>query len=174
MKPIITIICLVGSLGILFFAAWPEYQELRESMAYADVKEEDLQNMINYNQTLESIVSRIENDYEDQFNKVKESIPDDHYMPSFFAELRRISYRTGVRVESLGNFSVGQGDREINEIETSLNVQGDYSNFKSFIKALERSGRIIEVESVSIEGASTDPDERSILRYNVQILTYSY
>lgn len=176
MKPIIATICIIGSLGILFFAAWPEYQDLRESMAYADVKGEDLQNMINYNQTMEAMVSSLETEYEGQIEKIEEGVPDDHYMPSFFAELRRMSYRTGVRIESLGNFTYRDyREREdLKEVEVSFQVQGSYSNFKNFINILQRSARIVEVESLAIEGVTEDSDEQSSLNYTIQILTYSY
>lgn len=176
MKPIIATICIIGSLGILFFAAWPEYQDLREAMAYVDVKEDDLQNMINYNQTMEAMVTSLETDYKEQTEKIEKAIPDDHYMPSFFSELRRISYRTGVRIESLGEFSQASlEEREkIQEIETTFEVKGSYSNFKNFIDALQRSARVVEVESISIEGVSEDMDEQASLTYNIQILTYSH
>ena len=173
MKAIITTICLLGSFGLLLFI-WPEYQELRESMARAEVKEQDLENLTSYIDALNEMSARISSDYESDIEKMKDGIPDDHYIPSLFSELRRVSHSTGVRIERLGDFSQSEIEERagLNEIEVSFTVQGGYSNFKNFILELEKNARIINLEAINIESTGSE-DSRS-LEYRVTILTYSY
>lgn len=175
MKPIITIICLVGSIALMFFGIWPEYTELRESMELADVKEADLENFREYHQTIEAMMTNLETDYADDLQKMQDGVPDDHYVPSFFAELRRASYRTGVQIESIGDFDEVEFMElpEIEAVEISFAVEGAYPNFKNFISELESSARIISVQNINMERAG-ERQEAQPLNYSVTLLTYSY
>ncbi len=172
MKPIITIICLFGSIALMFFGIWPEYSELREHMELADVKEQDLENFREYHQTIEAMMTNLETDYADELQKMKDGVPDDHYVPSFFAELRRTSYRTGLRIESIGDFTETEFTElpEVEAIEISFSAEGAYPNFKNFISELENSARIISVQNVSMDNAG----EGQPLNYSITLLTYSY
>ncbi|MGM0438982.1 MAG: type 4a pilus biogenesis protein PilO [Patescibacteria group bacterium] len=174
MKPIITTICLFVSLGTMIFAIWPEYQDLRESMITADAKEQDLENMIAYNQSLKTMINSFNNGYNDKIKKINSGVPEDHYVPSLFSEIRRISYKTGVRIEGVGDFSVAElSDKpNIKEIEINFNLEGDYPNFKSFISELESSTRIISIKNLNIENSRQE--ESHLLNYAVTLLTYSY
>ncbi len=132
---------------------WPEYQTLQDSMAEARVKETDLQNMVNYHQAMEGMAERLREDYEEEIKKIGDGIPDDHYVPSLFAEIRRMSYGSGVRVDGIGNFSVLRegGGEDLREVEISFNVEGSYSNFKSFVNQINNSARIKEIQEINIQ-----------------------
>ncbi len=176
MKPIITAICLIGSFSIMAFAIWPEYQDLRESIVRADVEEENLSNIINYNQTLEGITADLQNNYIEEMKKMESGIPDDHYVPSLFAEIRRASYRTGVRIEGMGDFSLNEFEErpQLIETEISFQVEGSYSNFKNFVEELKTNARIMSIESIRIDKRGTTSQDLQPLEYSVTILTYSY
>ena len=175
MKPIITTICLISSIVLMVFFTWPEYTELREAMNIAEVKESDLENFRDYHQTIEAMITNLENDYSDDVKKMKDGVPDDHYIPSLFAELRRTSYRTGVRIEGIGDFDgVDFMDLpEIKAIEVSFNIEGSYPNFKNFISELENNARIISIENLTMD-RSGDREYAQPLTYSVTLLTYSY
>lgn len=166
---------MLGSVVLMVFFAWPEYTELREAMKIAEVRETDLENFRNYHQTIEAMMGELETDYRQDVQKMQDGIPDDHYIPSLFAELRRISYRTGVRIDGFGEFSEVQFLElpEINGVEVSFNAEGAYPNFKNFISELESSARIINITNLRIE-RTRGQDVDQTLNYSVRLLTYSY
>ncbi len=176
MKPILAIVFIFSSFLIMFFLSWPEYQGLREAMLESEIKTADLENMKNYNQIISNLYQKLKIDHREDVQKIKDGVPDDHYAPSLFAEIRRISYKTGVRVERLGDFSVRNHRNRagIKEIEISFRVEGSYQNFKNFLSKINESARMMTIESLRIESSSTPEDRRSLLEYNVTIKTYSY
>lgn len=175
MKPIITTICLLGSFALIIFAIWPEYQDLRESMVEVEVKEEELNNIINYSQSIDEMTKALNSEYEEDYQKLKNGVPNDHYVPSLLSEIKDFSYQTGVRINNIGEFS--QSDfsdiEDVQKIELELGVEGSYSNFKNFILSLKESARIIGFKSLSIKKKSSE-DEESTLEYSLKLITYSY
>ncbi len=174
MRPIIATICLIGSFLLMGLVIWPEYQDLREAMVKAEIKEIDLQNMINYNQTMEAMAGALKIDYRGEVRKFEDGIPNDHYVPSLFAEIRRASYRTGVRVSGIGDFSTrAHPDRvEIKMTEINFSIEGAYSNFKNFIRELKSSARIMNVREITMGRGSGERGEP--LDYRVTVRVYSY
>ncbi len=176
MKPILTIIFLIVSFLIMFFLSWPEYQDLRQAMLESDIKAEDLKNMKTYNQLLENLSGKLKNDYGDDLKMIIDGVPDDHYAPSLFSEIRRISYRTGVRVGTLGNFSIRNhpGRSDIRQIEINIQVEGAYSNFKTFLSEINKSARMMTIDQVRMEGGSSLEERQRPLSYRLTIKAYSY
>lgn len=174
MRPIIATICLIGSFALMGLVIWPEYKDLREAMIEAEIKEIDLQNMINYNQTMAAMADSLMTDYRDATKKLYNGVPNDHYVPSLFAEIRRASYRTGVRVKGIGDFSVSDHPekKEIKITEVEFEVEGAYLNFKNFIKAINNSARIMEISTMHMERGPGDKGEP--LDYRITLKAYSY
>ncbi len=176
MKPILTIIFLIVSFLIMFFLSWSEYQDLRQAMLESEIKNEDLNNMRIYNQLLEDLSGKLKDDYRNDLKKIIDGVPDDHYAPSLFSEIRRISYKTGVRVGRLGSFSVRNHSSrsDIREIEINFQVEGAYSNFKTFLSEIGKSARMMTIKQVRIEGRSSLEKRETLLEYSITIKTYSY
>lgn len=163
---------MAGAVAILMILTWPEYQALQDSMAEAQVKETDLQNMVNYHQAMEGMAERLREDYDEEIKKIGDGIPDDHYVPSLFAEIRRMSYGSGVRVEGIGNFSLSRGGGEgLREVNISFNVEGSYSNFKSFVNRINNSARIKEIQEINIQRRPTTAGIE-FLNYNLTLTAY--
>ncbi len=174
MRFIIAIICFIGSLGMIFLIILPEQQNLRTIIVDADVVELDIENINRHERIVNEMAKRITTDYKEGIEKAKGGVPDDHYTPSFFSELRRASYRTGIRIETLGDFS----NREhphiegIVETEISFQAEGSYRNFKNFIQELERFARVANITEIAIDGDATE-DESGSPTYQLSLLIYS-
>lgn len=175
MKPLITIICLLGSFATMMFAIWPDYQELRSLIAEAESKEEDLNNIISYSQNIDEMVEALNGKYRNDFQKLKDGVPADHYVPSLLSKIKETSYKTGIRVNKIGDFEQANFEEinEIKKIEINLELEGPYNNFKNFIFNLKRSARVIGFESLTIR-KKKESKEDEILEYNLKLITYSY
>lgn len=177
MKGIITTISLIGAFAILFFATWPGYQDLRDYIAKSEVREKDLERMIDYNQGLDEMIKKLDNNYQDKIKKIEDGVPNDHYVPSLFSEIEDISLDTGVKVENLSDFSEREYEpkAKIEKVEIELQVVGSYRNFKEFMTRLKNSARIISVKEVVINKPTNFEEEgSSTLEYNLTVTTYSY
>jgi len=174
MRSILAIIFLIGAILILLLVTWPEYRDLRTSMVEIEIRREERENLINHHQALDEISEKLLKNYKEKMTKLEDGIPDDHYAPSLFVELREISHRSGVRIGSLGDFSFREDEeRGISEVEISLSVEGGYSNFKNFVSRLERSARIMNIKDISI----TRVGEIDVVRpmdYSLTFTAYSY
>lgn len=175
MKAIITTICLISSFGLMFFAVWPEYTQLRQYIDQEKIKEKDLENMISYNQSLKGMVNGLQGDYKEKIKEVKSGIPNDHYIPSLLSEIKDLSYETGVKIINVGDFSINEysAGENIKQVEIEIQVQGSYPNFKNFILRLENSIRIISVNSIRIEKSSRSSEE-GVLESRLILRTYLY
>ncbi len=177
MKGIITTILLIGSFAVMFFITWPEYQELRDFIAKAEVKETDLERMIDYNQSLDQMIARLNDDYEKDIKKIEDGVPDDHYVPSLFSEIKKSAQESGVKVENLTDFSEVDYEEKakISQTEIDLQVEGGYSNFKLFINKLKNSARIITFKEITIsKSPRATGEEANLLEYNLKIGVFSY
>lgn len=173
MKAIITTICLLASLGISVFGVWPEFQDLQANMSKAEIKEIDLANRIGYNDIMKEMVNMLEGDYNRRVDTLTSSLPEDHYVPSLFATIKRIADQTDVTIANIGEFSVqeDQEDSNIKNIDIEITIEGTYQNFRSFIAQVENSSRIINLKSMNI---TRPPDNNSGESFKLVLETYSY
>jgi len=153
---------------------WPEYQDLREAMIEAEIKDTDWQNMLNYSRSMDKMIEILNEEYEEEVKKMDDGIPDDHYIPSLFSEIRNASRASGIRVENIGSFSTRNHSEKdgITEIEISFAVRGDYLNFKNFLLRLENSARIKSIRGIRIDRIAGE--DFDTLESNLTLITHSY
>lgn len=129
-------------------------------------------------------------DVHDNFNKLKEhqetlekidsALPVGSFMPSLFNYLQKTSTENGVFLRSV-NLSVvskkktGEETTEkIHEEYVNIELIGFYDGFENFLKSIEKSSRLIEVEEVQIRKEGEKALAEGMSALNLLLKVYSY
>lgn len=172
-KLLITAICLIAALGLGLGFSWPKYQDLKALEANIEEKDLELQSETDYFSQIKETSEKLKG-YEDSLAKISSALPPDPSLPALFNFLQQASSQTGLVLEeiSLGSISPFQGKQEsIKKIYVNLQLAGSYPAFKDFLSTLERSTKLIEVESIFFS-SPREPEEP--FSFKVNIKTHSY
>lgn len=169
---IITIcIGLTVAVGALFL--WPKYQNYQNLQTQIGNKNIELENQNAHYENLIDLSEKLQ-EFDVELEAIDIALPSNasYSAISFYNYLQKASSENGLIVNQIGSFAlsplVGRGD--IQEMSLSVGVSGSYSAFKNFLRALEKSARIIEVESISF----SFPGEDGLFSFQIEIKTHSY
>lgn len=173
-KSILIIFILLCVFTIVFFASWPRYRELGNTQDRIAEKQIELQYKEQYFSDLAGTAEELTK-YREELLKVNSILPPDPSVPALFSLLQAASSQNGLILEGL-NFSAGSGISKgqglgVKEINVSLKVSGSYSSFKGFLSTLEKTSRLIEVETLSL---SAPEKENKPFSFDLRIKTHSY
>lgn len=164
-------------LGIIFL--WPHYQELDNLQIKIDNKKQEIQNRDKYYKELSSLSEKLD-EYQEELVKIDSALPSEFSMPSLLKFLQKIAPENGLILTTVSSFSIQPSPQrmDIKEIQGSLKLSGSYPSLKNFLKALEKSARLIEVDSISFSVSQKKEDETveisEIFNFQLEIKTNSY
>ncbi len=169
--PIIIATCLFVVISFSAIFLFPRYRNLNELQKNLEVIKEEFQQQEDYFSNLSQIGTDLEQ-YKEELAKISSSLPDSPSLPSLFGFLQKASSQSGLVLKGISPFTVSSAEEfpNIKATQFSLEVTGPYSSFKNFVSTLEKSSRIIEVESVSF----ASPQEDNLFTFNLRIKVYSY
>lgn len=162
------------TVGVIFL--WPRYQEMDNLQIKIANMEQEIQNLDKYYQQLSAISKKLD-EHQEELTKIDSALPSEFSAPSFLRFLQKVAPENGLILTSAGPFSAQPLSQkaDIKEIQGSLELSGSYSSLKNFLKALEKSARLIEVDSISFSVPKTEEGEISeIFNFQLGIKTYSY
>lgn len=177
------IISLFLTLILVLFFLWPKYQKLREIQAEIKVKEVERKNQEDYISHLYELSEKLK-EYQREILVIDSALPPRPDLPSLLNFLQKVSGQNGLIFKKLGSFSIAlpkkpevvpglpqetKSPSEIKEISLDFEVSGSYSALKNFLSSLERSARLIKLESLSFSS-----EEGEITSFKLKIKTHSY
>lgn len=178
---ILIFIILLSILLIGLFLIWPKYQKLSNLSREIEAKETELHYIEEYFAKLNRLSEELKK-YENQVSKIDFALPSDSSLAllSLINFLQRAGSQNGLIFTKLGSFSLTspkvptgtptpETPSKIKEISLGFEVSGSYFAFKNFLETLEKSAKLIEVETSSFSS-----EEGGIFSYNLNIKTYSY
>ncbi|MDP3995983.1 MAG: type 4a pilus biogenesis protein PilO [bacterium] len=138
-------------IAVSFFVLWPNFQELKVARADIEKKEAELESRREYLQTLEEIKTELEKNKEG-LSKINTALPSDPSVPSLFNYLQKVASESGLILAEISPFTVFPSgvSSDLREITFNVKISGSYSSAKNFISTLEKSARLIEIESISL------------------------
>lgn len=150
-RPVTIIVCLTFAiiLGIAF--VFPKKGDLDSLTKKIVEKKAELQSKEIYFASLGKTSQEFEK-YPTQLAKIASALPQSSQLPALFDFLQKASSQTGVVLTSITPASAGKssgGSEGLNENAVNLVASGTYSDFQDFLKTLEGSSRLIEVENIS-------------------------
>lgn len=175
LRIIVSIFLLVASLGLGLLLLWPTYQELSQLRAQVKEVRERLERGEAVVSQLKEVRGQVEMHQED-FAKMSIGVPQEVRLPAVYDLVQDLGSSSGVLVQAIeANTIRGDEEREGGVAITELNLQvsGSYEGLKSFLGALRRSARILNVQSVRVDVSETE-EGASILDIAIEMNVYSY
>ncbi len=164
----IIIICFLSIIVLGAFLLYPKYQNFVVFEKQVKVKENELRSKQEYLSNLSENSEQLKK-YQEKLLVIDAALPSTLSLPSLFDLLQKIASQNGLIVRDMNPSYVTDPD-EIQEVRVDLRIVGLYSSFKSFISVLEKSARMIEIESFSF----STPQEGEIFDFILTMKTYSY
>ena len=164
----IIIICFLSTIVLGAFLLYPKYQNFVVFEKQIKAKENELQSKQEYLSNLSENSEQLKK-YQEKLLVIDAALPSTFSLPSLFNLLQKIASQNGLIVKDM-NSSYVTNPEEIQEVRVDLKIVGLYSSFKNFISVLEKSARMIEIESFSF----STPQEGEIFDFILTMKTYSY
>ncbi len=189
-KGLVSIVIFLSIIAVGMVAVWPAYQTMQESLGALKSKEIELETKGAYYDNINALYKESEN-YANELAKVNSAIPEKNSVASLFQFVQQIGSENGMVLKDIGALAVSSSvDKpRIKEIRFDFTVLGDYLAFRNFLTALEKSSRLIDVESISIPqekigstskdgelitGGPSSGSEPGVFPFNVKVITRSY
>ncbi len=181
------IICLILSIILGFFLVWPQYQKFTEERWHLKEKETERSNQEEYFTHVENVAKELSG-YENEKSKINSAFPYGPDIADILNFLDKATSGNGLSIVKITSFSVDKEksgskssqEKEENvvsrakEINIEFDVKGSYPAFKNFILTLEKSARVIEVESVVLKKKMVQTEKEEPPVFTLKIKTYYY
>ena len=119
-------------------------------------------------------------EHQEELTKIDSALPSEFSAPSLLKFLQKIAPENGLVLTAVSS-SLAQPlsqRNDIKEIQSSLSLSGSYSSLKNFLKVLEKSARLIKIDSVSFSTSQKKEGETAeiskIFDFQLEVKTYSY
>lgn len=172
-RVLIIVISLVLSLILGVLLLWPKYQNLTNLQIQLENKKTEFKYRDEYYQDLFLLSEKLK-EFEAEISNIDSALPPDSSSAilSFYNYLQRVPSESGLILKNLGSASLSplDGKPGIEAISISITVSGSYPSLKNFLKTLEKSARIIKVESISF----SSPTEEEFFEFGLGLQTHSY
>ncbi len=181
-RTLFSILIIIASLGAIIFVAAPEYQKAKEVQLQASELDGALANAAQ----LRALRTELENKFNAISHSDREKI--ETILPAYIDNVQLSAIDINGLAENYGltlrdvntvdpKITTSRPDEvvsPIGSIHIELSLEGQYANFVSFLSNLEKSLRIIDVDSVIISPKETNtPGQISdMYTYDVVITTY--
>jgi len=177
-RPLAIIIGLCLTLLLVAGFSLPKYQNLKLLQLKVKEKEVELQTERKYFSEIDEAKEKLKK-FEQELSKINSALPPDPYLPSLGNFLQIAASQNGLVLKKITSSStnplkeefIKKGfSSEIKETGVNLTVAGDYPAFKNFLYNLEKTARLIEIESISFSGS----EKEAPIDFNLKIKVYSY
>lgn len=164
--------------GLFALYTNPTYQDVKTLQAQAAEYDQALTQSSKLRAARDQLLARRNTFSTDDVRKLERVLPDNVDNIRLIIDMDNIAARYGLKVKNvvLGassatpgsqTASVGQGSQVVGTVELGFSVDATYDNFIAFLEDLQRSVRIVDVESIKFSAAAGD-----LNTYNLQIRTY--
>lgn len=182
---------IIALLSLIFVAAfsililWPNFQKFNILQKNIKVAEVELEGKQNYILSLDDLKVKLDENKEG-LAKIETALPNDPTVSSLSLSdyFQKISSLSGLIFSETNPFSVAEKEEssKLRAITFNLKVSGSYPSFREFLSILEKSARLIEVETISFEGATVgsseeaeaSPETIKLPTFNLTLKVFSY
>lgn len=156
-------------LSVLFlvFLVWPKYSRFLELKKTVSKLEGVLQSYKEYFNEIEKTISKIK-EREEELVKIKSALPSDPQVGETLNFFQKSASESGLLLRDV-SFSVNKPeDEKLGELKIKLLLSGEYESLKNFLKKVEKSSRLIEIENISFSGEAPFNFELSLKAFFIQ------
>jgi len=173
---IIVIIGLGLTLVLGISLTWPKYQDFRDLERRVGEKNLELRYKEEYFSELKKLSEELK-DYTEALSKIDSALPSDFGLPSLFEFFQKNSSQSGLILKEITPVSTApfQKTSEIQETNIALSLSGSYSSFKNFLSLLQKSARMIVIESINFSSPTEIKKPLSEnFPFKLKVKVYSY
>lgn len=172
------------------YVLWPQYKEFSVLDRKVGQMEENLAQTKGYYESLVALKEKLKN-YEIALEKIDSALPKTNNLPSLFNVLSQKVLSSGLVLKSVSPAKAtnkvlaasqdgsveGQNippalNPAIQESYVNLEILGPVSAFEDFLRSLEKSARLIEVQELSLSKSENAKDK--FPSFSLLLKTYSY
>ncbi|MEF8846912.1 MAG: type 4a pilus biogenesis protein PilO [Candidatus Paceibacterota bacterium] len=171
-KPIFVAISFSLALFLLLFMVWPKYQDLKQLNQEVSRVETKLERSKGYVSKLNSLSEQLDQ-HGEGMSKIETALPSKPGIPSLLNYLYSAAAGSqGLLMKNVGAISQSSYQGNIKKSNLNITLSGAYPSFKNFLKMVEKSSRIIEVNNISF----TVPrgEDKAPPQYDVKLSTFFY
>lgn len=174
-KIIISFICLLISVILIITLILPKKANLDFSQKIIEERKAEIQGKEEYFLNLKQLLEELKN-YQNQLSKIDSALPEDPDLPLLFDFLQKSASQSGLILTSVKGSdlptqpALGDEKPDFQETKLTLTFSGSYPAFKNFLSILERSARLIEIESLRF----STPKKEEAFNFDLTIKIHSY
>ena len=165
MRSIISILLFLGCIALIFWAAKPLLKEISTLRVERGGIYNTLSELRSLQETRDNLLSTYNSISKSDIDKLNQVMPQVTDTGGILVSLEKISQDRGVRLRK-AEFKTDQDNKNVktiqasnsmfNTIDLSLIVSASYDSFKSFLNALEKNSRVIDVTDISFSVGQTN------------------
>lgn len=168
-KLIITFAIFFITFLLITLLIFPKYQDFQLLKMKVKSRELENKNLSEYYSQIEKISEELKQ-YQEALSKIDTALPREFFFPSLLSYLQKISSQSGLYLTDFGGVSSNLTKKNFHAHSFNITLVGSYYSLKSFLPILEKSARMIDVESISF-GLSK---EQNFFNFNLKLKAYSY
>jgi Tfp pilus assembly protein PilO len=150
----------------------PKYQELQLLKEKIEARKVELQSKEDYLQKLKETSQELK-EYEAELSIVSSTLPADASLPALLDFLQKVSSENGLILSSTKRAGISAlPESEVRETKVALELMGNYPSLKNFLQVVEKSGRLIEIDSISL--SVPEAEKPDLFTFDIIIKVYSY
>lgn len=176
MRALLPILFVVIAAGIFFGFIDPAYNRVQDLRAEESQFNQALTRSKELQQVRDQLLSRYNTFSQNDLNRLEKLLPDNVDNVRLILDLDAIASRYGMRIRNVAlqtnesralRGQVGFDETRFDSLIVSFSVTGSYDSFVSFLGDLERSLRLVDVNSISFTASPS-----GIYDYSVALKTY--
>lgn len=167
MNQLIAIILLIAALAIFIFWIQPLWKEVGVLKLERVAFEETLKRFSELREARDDLLSKYNSVSQDDMVRLRRMLPTTPDGGGIIVELEALGRKHGLLLKQVGIAQVGKAigttittKKKGHEIvQVNFSLSGSYGSFRTFLKDIERSLRIIDITSISFVAGSVDSYE---------------
>ena len=164
MRSIIAFLLVFAGIALIFWAGKPLWEEISTLRVEKSNIEKTLSELRNLESARDNLLSTYNSISNDDLEKLDQILPSTTDTGGVLISLEKMTQDTGIRLRR-AEFKTDQkndvkaiqaSNSMFNTLDLSLVVSSNYDSFKSFLGALERSSRVVDVTNISFSVEQTN------------------
>lgn len=184
-RMIIAAILIIAAGAVFFVYTQPTFDSLQSARAQSSEYDQALAKAAELQQLKNSLLSRYNSFNPSDLNRLQIMLPDSVDNIRLILDLNNMAATYGMALQNVvvnaplstptGAIStLSAGGQKYGSLTLQFSTNGTYTQFKQFLGDLERSLRIVDIETISIQSSSapTAPGVSPSFTYNMTVRTY--
>lgn len=178
MKYVISTLLIAAAIGVFFVAIDPLYGEVQELRGQVNQLNEAFSNAQQIQQARDELLSIFNAIPQEDVERLGKLLPNDVDNVKLILEINQLASQNGLGVRTIETQNMSAGAQQEAAVQAArqlpygaaplgLTLTGSYSAFRSFLTELDRSLRLSDVTSLSLESGGQDFNE-----YTIELQTY--